>query len=339
MPNMRGRIERILRTIDIKLLCYLAGRTFANIDERGKYNPANFASLTLEQLAVILVLYVVDVYHNEPHESIGGRTPGNEFDRLCLKGGTKAPPDATRRRNAFGVHLERTITKRGVRVLNLFFNSPALNQYLRRVGDGHKTEVIFSTYDLGTVSVRIGTGTLINVPCVTPELKGVNATVWIAACEDMRRRFGKENIPSEAIALATLADIIAMGDAARLAANIASPIINAKTVERFEKMIEIPWRSREAALANPNAGGDFMVDLKPSNPKGDFQPPIEPPPVREPRTAPQDWSDVDPETGEITPQTPPAPPVSPTPPASPASPTNPEDGGNTDLPEGWTLED
>ncbi|WP_294540021.1 Mu transposase C-terminal domain-containing protein [uncultured Rhodoblastus sp.] len=324
-PYLRGKIERLFRTIDLQAFCRLAGRTFENVVARGD-EEIDLTCLTIEQLATVLVLYVVDCYHQEGHEGLGGETPRNAYDNLYEKRGAAPPPDKRTRRNAFGIKITRKISKKGVRVLNLFYNNRVLNKYMRHVGEGAEVDVIVDRHDLGWISVRIGEKGFASIPCIIPEMQGVNIIVWAAVCEDLRRRFKTKNIPSHAIALDALDRIAMIGDAARLAYSIASPIITRETVDRLERLVEIPWKSREAARANPNAGGDFLANAIPSNPTGDFHPPADIPANRpaapKPKTAPQDWEEVNPDTGEISP-----------------TPPDPDDDGDAELPDGWTIED
>jgi putative transposase len=322
MPHLRGKIERLFRTIDLEAFCRLVGRTFENVVAKGD-EKVDLTALTIEQLAVVLVLYIVDHYHREAHESLGGDTPLDSWETLYRRSGAAPPPDKRTRRNAFGLRLTRKISKKGVRVLNLFYNNRKLNEYLRKVGHGCEVEVMVDRHDLGWISVKIGEA-FWTIPCVIPELHAVSIVVWTTVCEDMRRRFKSKTIPSHAIALEALDRIEEIGDAARLAYSIASPIITPEIVNRLEHSIEIPWQSREAALANPDAGGDVLLRKIQSNPDDCFQPPSEPPDTPTPRTAPQDWEDVDPETGEFTPA---------------PSPPDPEDDDDVELPDGWTLED
>lgn len=72
-PYLRGSIERVFSTIHTKLISGFDGRTFSNVVEKGDYDAGARASLTIEELARALVRWVVDVYHNTPHEGLGGQ--------------------------------------------------------------------------------------------------------------------------------------------------------------------------------------------------------------------------------------------------------------------------
>lgn len=72
---MRGMIERLFRTAIMSLFSHLSGRVFSNVFERGDHPSEERACLTTEQLGYAIVRWVVDIYHNTPHEGLGGLTP------------------------------------------------------------------------------------------------------------------------------------------------------------------------------------------------------------------------------------------------------------------------
>src|SRR3546814_19169462 len=95
---MRGRIEGVFGTIHAQLLSWFDGRTFENVVARGDYPAEARASLLVEELNRVLIRYVVDYYHNHPHEGLGGETPRNCWNRLVGRYGVKPPPPSDRKR-------------------------------------------------------------------------------------------------------------------------------------------------------------------------------------------------------------------------------------------------
>jgi putative transposase len=67
LPQLRSRVERIFGTFGTSLMPYLGGRTFSSPKERGDYPSVQSAALSDDVLMQILVIFVVDVYHNRPH--------------------------------------------------------------------------------------------------------------------------------------------------------------------------------------------------------------------------------------------------------------------------------
>lgn len=101
VPELRGTVERMFRTISTNLLSHLTGRTFSDVVTKGGLDPADRASLTVDDLAFALVRWVVDVYHNTEHGGLGGETPAQCWRRLTEHYGVCPTPD-TQRHGASG---------------------------------------------------------------------------------------------------------------------------------------------------------------------------------------------------------------------------------------------
>ncbi len=86
-PNKRATVERSFGTTRTQFLQHFTGQTFANIADKGDYDPDKNASLFVDELARALVLYDVDIYHNTPHEGLYGETPRDCWQRLMRESG------------------------------------------------------------------------------------------------------------------------------------------------------------------------------------------------------------------------------------------------------------
>lgn len=69
-PQFGAHIERALGTFS-KEIHELPGTTFSNTRERGDYDSEGKASLTLSEFETWLATYIVDVYHQKVHSSLG----------------------------------------------------------------------------------------------------------------------------------------------------------------------------------------------------------------------------------------------------------------------------
>lgn len=69
-PHFGGHVERLMGTI-AKEIHALPGTTFSNIQDKGEYNSAKQASMTLDELHAWFVTYVVGVYHQRVHKGVG----------------------------------------------------------------------------------------------------------------------------------------------------------------------------------------------------------------------------------------------------------------------------
>jgi putative transposase len=259
----------------------------------GDYPSEARASLTLDELACVVVRFVVDAYHNLPHSGLGGETPRDAWRRLTKLYGTTPAPDPDTRRNAFGVKLTRALTNRGVRFLNLYYQSLALQEYRRKVGDG-EVEIMIDLAELGWASVKIGDAGWLTVPCLQP-MKGVSADDWIAACEELRRHYGDQAAIAEPIVLKAIADIQAIGDGAVQRAHIGSTMLSPEELDRAERMLPITWSPLADSPAGQgeanNPAGLFDDEIKPNSAtaRPDDIPPSTPaPPAPKPKWTMED---------------------------------------------------
>ncbi|MBO1905315.1 DDE-type integrase/transposase/recombinase [Microvirga sp. 3-52] len=231
-PQNRARIERFFRTIHEQLVALFEGRTFENVVAKGYYEAEANAVIDADELGRVIVRWIVDVYHNTPHEGLGGETPRNCWIRTTRLHPVLPPPDPDVYRHIFGVTVERRITNTGVRVLGLHYQSEEL-QRLRRVAQQKPVLVRIDEGDLGYVSVRTKDGWL-TVPCVKAGFDGVALEHWIATERALRREHAAMARLSEGVVLQALADIKAFSASATQRAGIASPIITSAAVDRLE---------------------------------------------------------------------------------------------------------
>jgi len=188
VPGMRGTIERVFRTAGLDLMPRLKGRTFSNPQERGDYKARDRACLDAENLAFVLMRWIVDIYHNSPHEGLGGRTPLEQWEADMREGNypLRALPDTRSKRLAFGVEEPRKVSREGVEVMGVHFHNPVLAMHFAERG-GQVVEVRWDPDDLGAVDVFIE-GRWIELPAVHDRFKGVSLHVWLKARKALRAR-------------------------------------------------------------------------------------------------------------------------------------------------------
>ena len=58
----------------------LAGRTFFDTVDRGDYPSEMLACLCEDDLIKVLLTYIVDIYHNQPHGSLKARNPERSLE-------------------------------------------------------------------------------------------------------------------------------------------------------------------------------------------------------------------------------------------------------------------
>lgn len=160
-PWLKPYIERVFRTVHTDLLLRFSGRAFSNVVERGENDAAARATLTLEAFLCWLVRWVVDAYHTKKHPALG-MSPAMAWEKACKE----CPPrslTSDEMREVFGVRAHRKLTRSGVRVCNINYQSDALMHLFlsEKIDD---VEILRWDGDIGTISVRAGNGPWLTVP-------------------------------------------------------------------------------------------------------------------------------------------------------------------------------
>ena len=259
MAEMRAHIERLFGTMHTGMISRFSGRTFHNVVALGDYPSQARASITVEEEARAFVRYVVDVYHNDPHDELKGETPRNAWRRLEGLYKTITPPNRDQLCNACGEPATCALDKRGVRIENVWYQSPALQEYRRCVGE-REVAALYDPFDLGRVSVWIEGRGHLTVPAAHPGFDGLTMAEWKAVQADLRRRFGEEAAVEEETVRAAIADIRMMSDRAMARSGILA-IPTVQELASFDKRLNIAWRRPDDADA---AHPDILETIVPS---------------------------------------------------------------------------
>lgn len=253
LPYLRPRIERLFGTFQRHVIRYFPGQTFENVIAKGDYDSEGNACIDIEELNRVFVRYVVDVYHNTPHQGLAGETPRNAWLRLTAKWGVLPPPDVTTHRHIFGLHCERYISNRGVRVLGLDYQSEELQRFRHSIRQ-KLAMVRVNRFDLGAISVWTKDGWLTVPPADdTLRLDGVTCWEWVAAAKDLRRRNAEMAQLAAGTVATALASIRQTAEMAVARAELGSPVM---TGEAFEKLDRDLFRTFGFAAHGPVAEGD-----------------------------------------------------------------------------------
>ncbi|MFG6545163.1 hypothetical protein ACGYLM_12180 [Sulfitobacter sp. 1A10445] len=266
LPQLRGTIERALETTSTNLVGRLSGRTFSDVVQRGDYPSEARAVNTVEDFATMLVRWVVDVYHNTPHEGLGGETPFECWERLSNLYGVRPRPDLRTQRIAFGVELERKIDKSGLTVLGVSYNSERLGRHFRQMGSC-SLQLRWLPENIGAIEVSLN-DEWVAVEAVLPELQGRTARDW-TLCRNLIRR-GDPNareIASSVVATA-LEEIDRMNAAAGRQAGILSEQWTKDGIARFEQDLGIGFYAgtRNASQKTASQYGTLIDVGPPSDP-------------------------------------------------------------------------
>ncbi len=184
-PEMRARIERLFRTISVTLLRRLTGHTFSSITEKGNSDPKARAALTFDDFAFAMVRWIVDIYHNQPHEGLDGETPLDCWRRLTRQYGVAPSPCNREFRLIFGERLSRKLDKTGITVMGLRYHSEELAVWMNRNGEA-ELDVAWHPRDIGAILVWIDDKRWIEVPALDPRFHGVAAQTWMIAARHLK---------------------------------------------------------------------------------------------------------------------------------------------------------
>lgn len=274
MPFLRGTIERFFLTVQSRLLPLFPGQTFENAVSKGDYDAEGNACLNLEELNRVLVRYAVDIYHNTPHEGLGGETPRNAWRRLKNLWGVLPPPEHIRR-HVFGIAATRQIGNRGIRFLGLHYQNAELQKL--RFAIGQKSVAIrVNRYDLGSISVQQGNG-WISVPCVFSEIAGTSVYDWIAASQDLQRRNADTAALDKSSVQEAMADMRQTAAMATKRGELGEPVLTLANLEKVEHELfrsfafaDTPAPSDEDLLGadeafKPDNAADFLKPVAPDN--------------------------------------------------------------------------
>lgn len=133
-PQMKGRIERVLKTLNYGLVHLQPGTTFAKYDKRHAYDSERTAVLTLEALEEIVHRWIIDIYSITFHRGIQ-TTPKQKWDEGVAKYPRRIPPSIDVMNVYLGNSMTRTLSKDGIGANGLHYASPALQDLRRRRGD------------------------------------------------------------------------------------------------------------------------------------------------------------------------------------------------------------
>jgi putative transposase len=189
VPKLRGRVERVFRSIITLLIPYLTGRTFSNPKERGDYPSQKYAVHTAESIVELLVRFTVDVYHNRKHRSLEYATPNIVWDRLIKEFGWSPPMNNHTLRHILGVAYSRDTGRHGVLVNGVNYHSERLAKHFQKFGKQH-VDVRIDPEDMGHISVWLENGEASGWSTLKAQIGGLNGVsfaAWERCIFDLRQ--------------------------------------------------------------------------------------------------------------------------------------------------------
>lgn len=255
MPHLRGTIERLFRTLSLQLVREFTGQTFSNKVERGDYPAMERASVTVEEFVLLAVRYALDIYHNTPHAGLGGETPSNAWTRLTGHYGILPIPGRNERRAIFGLRLNRTLGRHGLRIMGLDYRAEVLQDlYLKR--GKIPVDIRLDPLDIGAISVAID-GTWHQARAATTGFDGVRLADHRALCELLAKRFADQAALTQPIVDEALRTIGARATAAEKAAAFLTRFNEPDDIARAERNLRDFRIPTDADFADCAAASPF----------------------------------------------------------------------------------
>lgn len=148
----KGTIERWFGTQNTRLLHELPGTTFSDIFDRGDYDPAKHAVISLDALLELIHVWIVDVYHQQVQRGLGD-IPHRRWSAAVAEHPPGLPRSASDLDVLVGCVAERRITNSGIELFTLRYNSPELGLIRRSVPRGEKVRLKYDPADLSAIYV------------------------------------------------------------------------------------------------------------------------------------------------------------------------------------------
>ncbi|GGF86222.1 putative transposase [Mameliella alba] len=260
-PWLKPYVERVFRTISSQLMPRLSGCTFGSILRKGDSDPEKKAALSVDDVCTALVRWIVDVYHNEPHEGLHGETPRDCWNRLTGQYGVTPPPSLRRRRLVFGEELSRTLQKDGLTVAGVRYHSKALATHMMHSPD-REMEIRYYTEDIGAIWVRIG-NQWTEVPAVQSFFRGVSYQKWRMAHRELRARHAQASELKSHVVQQALDFIERLNANAMAKVGLVLDTIDAETINLHEREAFIGFRVDDGSNDEPQESdhGEFGISL------------------------------------------------------------------------------
>lgn len=193
IPEMKGAIERMFRTLNEGLIHRLPGTVFSNIDERGDYPSEEVAAIDLDTLTHLVIKWITEVYHRRKHREL--RMPPltawieGEQQRII-----EMPAYPEQLDVLVGIPAKRTLWHYGIENDCLRYNSQPLQLLRARVGGNPIVSFKFYEHDVGYIHVFDEINQeYIRVPAVDAEYAtGLTSHLHTLIRQYVERKYGTE---------------------------------------------------------------------------------------------------------------------------------------------------
>jgi putative transposase len=149
----KGRIERFLGTMNRAVAHGVPGTTFSDIFEKGDYDPAKHAVISISQLKEYLHKWIADVYHQQVHRSLQ-TSPAKMWTSSIQLEDIRLPDESTRLDAVMGrLYQDRRLSHKGIEFEGLFYNSSELTGLRMAEGTNLNVDLRVDESNLGWIHV------------------------------------------------------------------------------------------------------------------------------------------------------------------------------------------
>lgn len=193
-PELKGAIERMMRTISHDLFHQMPGTVFNCVDARGDYPSENKAAIDIDQLTRILIKWIVDVYHCRPHRGLNGATPLQAWQAEEAKAEFELPAYPHQLDLIVGQIATRTVFHYGVEYDCIRYNSSVLASLSEQTRKKQVVQIRVYEHDVSYIDVLMpSTKEFVRVPAIDVEYcQGLTRHTHLLIRRQVRARFGDE---------------------------------------------------------------------------------------------------------------------------------------------------
>jgi putative transposase len=183
-PHMGGHIERLIGTM-MGAVHLLPGTTFSNPQERGDYDSAGAASMTLRDLENYLAVEITGSYHQRIHESLH-RAPIAVWREFSASAPLRMPRDRIGFWVSFLPDEKRQLRPDGVHLFGLKYWHGALAQDIGRTSN--KAVVRYDPRDISRVFVERPSGAFVEARWHDLTLPPISLHEWRSELKDRNKK-------------------------------------------------------------------------------------------------------------------------------------------------------
>ncbi|MED5620916.1 Mu transposase C-terminal domain-containing protein [Ideonella sp. BN130291] len=151
-PRFKGVVERFLRTLNYSFAHQLPGTSFARLHQRGDYDPAKHALMTMAEFRHVFEKWLLDIYGQSVHRGVKG-IPLALWNEGAERVKPELPPDRAALQRRIGMVEERALQHYGIDLHNVRYCGPSLSRLLDIHGPGTPVRVVLDPDDIGEIQV------------------------------------------------------------------------------------------------------------------------------------------------------------------------------------------